>query len=366
MPGCSMQNCKNYSTKTDSAVTYHRFTNYLVTRKTRIFVCKRKDIFKADTSRVCSFHFAENDYERDLQSELMGIKRKQTLKRDVVPHLLLPIVTPNEFPERSERVMNQIVKRKLVSDLTEMRKRKRHPENSKCEENKNNGTHVITQELNEQTMCQPGPSQTIRKNASLRQELINIKIQHRKCPKYANTKLREISKDVFTPKQIARQIFKNKKRIWWEDDDIAAAVTLCSISRKVYLYLQKNVGLQLPGLSTMYLKMDSQPEVLKHRSLPMSSRKRLTVLSFDKMRVDSRMCYDQREDRIMCPHSNAYNIIAKCLASKWKQPISYHLDKNTTKDKLFEAIKEVEEFGFKVVDIVRDMDGGNLGFGKTY
>ncbi|KAJ8892027.1 hypothetical protein PR048_004592 [Dryococelus australis] len=35
-----------------------------------------KDVFKADTSIVCSIHFSENDYERNLQSELTGIERK--------------------------------------------------------------------------------------------------------------------------------------------------------------------------------------------------------------------------------------------------------------------------------------------------
>ncbi|KAJ8875615.1 hypothetical protein PR048_023511 [Dryococelus australis] len=93
-------------------------------------------------------HFSENDYERDLQNEFTGIKR------NAVHYLLIPNVTSNEFPKISERLKNQTVKRKLVSDLTEMQKMKRHPENSKCEENKNNGTHVVTQELNEQCVNQ--------------------------------------------------------------------------------------------------------------------------------------------------------------------------------------------------------------------
>ncbi|KAJ8867497.1 hypothetical protein PR048_031299 [Dryococelus australis] len=61
---------------------------------------------------------------------------KMNPETDVVPHF--------------ERLENRTVKRRLVSDLTEMRRRKRHPENSKCEENKSNGTRA--------TECQPGPS----------------------------------------------------------------------------------------------------------------------------------------------------------------------------------------------------------------
>ncbi|KAJ8873798.1 hypothetical protein PR048_024633 [Dryococelus australis] len=47
------------------------------------------------------------------------------------------------------------------------RGKKRHPENSKCEENKNNGTRVIIQELNEQTMCQLGPSTRYKRHSDI-------------------------------------------------------------------------------------------------------------------------------------------------------------------------------------------------------
>ncbi|KAJ8875488.1 hypothetical protein PR048_023383 [Dryococelus australis] len=70
-------------------------------------------------------------------------------------------MNPENRRGASEQQKNQTVKRKLVSELTEIQKRERHPENSICKENKNNETHVVTQELNEQTMCQLGPSQDI-------------------------------------------------------------------------------------------------------------------------------------------------------------------------------------------------------------
>ncbi|KAJ8888053.1 hypothetical protein PR048_007539 [Dryococelus australis] len=151
-----------------------------------------------------------------------------------------------------------------------MRKRRRHPENSKCEENKNNGTHVVTQGLNEQTI--------------------------------------------------------NKKRILWEDDDIVAAVTLRSISRKAYLHLRKNVGLSLSGLPTI--------------------RKWTRNLKFYLV---SKKNYFQ----------------ARGLASKWKLPIFNDFDKYIAKDKLFEVIKEVEDSNLKVVAIVSDMGGGNISLWKN-
>ncbi|KAJ8878267.1 hypothetical protein PR048_018844 [Dryococelus australis] len=262
MTCCAVQNCRNYSKKTSSGVTCYRFPNDLVTRKNWIFACKKKKRF---SKRI----------------------------------------------RQNKRLKNRTVKRKLVSDLTETRERKRHPENSKCEEeNKNNGTRVATQELNEQTMCRP-------------------------CP------------NIFTQKKNNRKAdLKKNQRIWLDDDDIAATETLrsssSSSSRKAYLYLRKNVGLPLPGLSTIrkwtrnleYLpgiQKELLP-VLKGRSVSMSSRERLAVLSFDDMRVDTRI--------IMGPHS------------PFQRP-GYNI------------IKEVEDSGFKVVAIVSDMGGKILSLWKN-
>ncbi|KAJ8891358.1 hypothetical protein PR048_010874 [Dryococelus australis] len=221
---------------------YHRFPNDLVTPKNWIFACKRKNVFKADTSRVCSIHFSENDYERDLQSELTGMNLG---KYDLVHDLLLPNKCGKEKDiqkilnakkTKIIRLIKQFVNQVPSQDIRVILK-----------------IHFLEHEIKLFQVRVLSLEEEIKrkKNASLRQELINIKIQHRQCSKYVNTKLREVLKDVFMPKQIERLILKNKKRIRWEDHDIAAAVTLHSISRKAYLYLRKNVGLPLPGLSTI-------------------------------------------------------------------------------------------------------------------
>ncbi|KAJ8894699.1 hypothetical protein PR048_000006 [Dryococelus australis] len=130
-------------------------------------------------------------------------------------------------------------------------------------------------------------------------------------------------------KQIERLIFKNQKQIWCEDDDIDAALTLRSICGIMLVYHYLDYLLFENGLATQSVYLASKTNYF-HGSLLLSSRERLAVLSFDEI-IDSRMCYDQREDRIMA----------------------------LIPTRLFKVIKEVEEAGFNVVAIVSDMGGRN-------
>jgi hypothetical protein len=57
--------------------SFHRFPKArdLVSQtitKEWIVGCKREDKLYPDTSYICSVDFTENDYERDLQNELLG------------------------------------------------------------------------------------------------------------------------------------------------------------------------------------------------------------------------------------------------------------------------------------------------------
>ncbi len=47
--------------------------------------CRRADKFNAKSACICSFHFRDEDYERDLMSELMGTAPKKRLRQDAVP-----------------------------------------------------------------------------------------------------------------------------------------------------------------------------------------------------------------------------------------------------------------------------------------
>lgn len=80
MAVCAVYGCKNKKKRRrehGDTVTYHRFPKEKDADAKRIRLmwisrCKRNDDFNADTHRICSNHFTEEDYERDLKNELLG------------------------------------------------------------------------------------------------------------------------------------------------------------------------------------------------------------------------------------------------------------------------------------------------------
>jgi hypothetical protein len=82
MPGrrCAVFSCNNSRVVTKrkgETVVYHAFPkgNDLVSstiKKEWIRRCARADKWNPNNSQVCSVHLTSNDYERDLQNELLG------------------------------------------------------------------------------------------------------------------------------------------------------------------------------------------------------------------------------------------------------------------------------------------------------
>lgn len=73
---CAAFGCNNaYAKKKGMSknFTLHRFPKDKAVRKGWIDACRRSDKFNPDASRLCSLHFTEDDYERDLQNELLGM-----------------------------------------------------------------------------------------------------------------------------------------------------------------------------------------------------------------------------------------------------------------------------------------------------
>lgn len=86
---------------------------------------------------------------------------------------------------------------------------------------------------------------------------------------------------------------------------------------------------------------------------------KLTVLMFDEVKISSTMEYDRLHDEVVGPHSQMQVVMARDIASKWKQPVFVDFDVEMTKTILFNIIDKLDYIGFKVICCVSDCSGGN-------
>ncbi|XP_018577060.1 uncharacterized protein LOC108915494 isoform X2 [Anoplophora glabripennis] len=49
-------------------------------RKIWVEQCNRGDLFNPSTGHICSAHFEDSDFERDLQAELLNLPSRKRLK----------------------------------------------------------------------------------------------------------------------------------------------------------------------------------------------------------------------------------------------------------------------------------------------
>ena len=66
-------------------VFYHRFPKDEALRSRWLAACRRADTFDWRTTRVCSQHFEDEDYETDLRNELLNLPLRKILKPGAVP-----------------------------------------------------------------------------------------------------------------------------------------------------------------------------------------------------------------------------------------------------------------------------------------
>ena len=93
MPHCQIASCRNNSARahSDEGISFFHFPKDPNIRSQWIHFCDRgesKWTPRAD-DRVCSVHFQLDDFQRDLQAELMGTPARKKLKNSAVPSLCL-------------------------------------------------------------------------------------------------------------------------------------------------------------------------------------------------------------------------------------------------------------------------------------
>lgn len=91
---------------------------------------------------------------------------------------------------------------------------------------------------------------------------------------------------------------------------------------------------------------------------------RVTILSFDEMKVYSMYEYDQKGDEVVGPHSYMQVVMARGLFSKRKQVVYVGFDQKMTKSILEDIVTHLYNISFNVVGIVSDCGGTNIGLWK--
>lgn len=93
MPSCAVRSCANFRVKGKSNFHYFRFPKDKETQNRWIQLCGRKDHINPQTQRVCSKHFEQSAFQRNMKYELLGIPvppNCKAFKPGAVPSLHLP------------------------------------------------------------------------------------------------------------------------------------------------------------------------------------------------------------------------------------------------------------------------------------
>lgn len=105
-------------------------------------------------------------------------------------------------------------------------------------------------------------------------------------------------------------------------------------------------------------------KIMKINSDNLQDIEKLTVIMFDEMKIATTMEYDSLKDEVVGPYNQMQVVMARGIASKWKQPIFVGFDTKMTKLLLFDIINELNKIGFKVICCVSDCGGSNIGLWK--
>lgn len=211
-------------------------------------------------------------------------------------------------------------------------------------------------------------------------ELFNAKMKITELSKINKDKDIDIEKNIldlfqhiFTKNEL-EIILKKKQRACWSTEEISKAFTIRYFSKRCYIYLRNTLKYPLPGISTLQkwathinLKSGLLKDVLRVMFTAGKSNtelQRVTVLSYDEMKVCSVYEFDQKEDEVVGPYKYMQVVMARGLFDRWKQPVYICFDTSMTQNILSEIITELHKINYDVVACVCDCGGGNQGIWK--
>lgn len=349
--------------------------------------CKRKDDFNPEVSRICSDHFTEEDYQRDLRNELLQLSSRKILKKNAIPSKNLPLekAEMNSASAVSLRLVNRNVRKralKRMKDLSPTKKQKKQIIEDCSFEYSGQIMSERIKELEEENFKLKNHISKLEKkvklmsiNSDRQKKLLICKINFLKrnleksFQKKTSERVKSVLGKILSPSQI-KMLIDGKRISKWNEQDITNAISLRAVSTKCYAFLRNRMGMPLPSISTLKRwcrNIDFSEGILtsilnfmKTKGDSMTAADKFTMICFDEMNLDSRICYDAAKDKILGPHSNVQVVMAKGIVKHWKQPIYYDFDQPITKELLFEIIKIMEENEFNVLGIVSDLGGKNI------
>ena len=98
MPQCAVATCRNSHRRTRGRrIRYHRFPQIPEVRARWVRACGRVPLsngeapFNIQTARICSLHFTDDSYEKDMEHLVLGLPVRSRLRRGAVPTLGVPV-----------------------------------------------------------------------------------------------------------------------------------------------------------------------------------------------------------------------------------------------------------------------------------
>ena len=295
---CAVAVCK---TPHPPQTSLHKFPKDLDLRRKWTQACKRKHKFNVDSAIICSRHFSEDCFERDLRSELMQKKKAWLLKPGSIPTLnLLPKqsdVPEAEKSSRRERMQEKEkreVARELVKEALSSGGHKRDEEEEeeefstadapfpeegpstvatafpvaaaggerKEDKMREKEVQVSPPMEDKQVQCNENGEITAlkRRIKNLEMQLLREK-RKKKATQMSAQERKKIARNILSEKtdlttQQIEVLLTGKKKTRWQAEDIVLGLTLRALSRKAYEFLRRKNILPLPSLTTLrrYIK----------------------------------------------------------------------------------------------------------------
>ncbi|XP_018366187.1 PREDICTED: THAP domain-containing protein 1-like [Trachymyrmex cornetzi] len=264
---CNVNGCGNYLAKTKKIggkIKYFSFPKDPVLSNKWHQACGKKNISKY--SRICSKHFSDACFTKNLQQQLLGYSPSKTrkLRPDTIPTLHLRTVS-NEGSSTAvvlDEIMTPSASNEDSSTPVEFDEIM-----TPSASNEGSSTAVVLDEIMTPSASNEGSSTPSTSTEAIMSSKIHdlelqvtalkktIKKYEKARPKedkeLVERKMYELLGKIFSQGQIRMILNPSLCKMKWSSEDITHAISLRCVSPKAYRYMKHVLQIPLPGLSTL-------------------------------------------------------------------------------------------------------------------